>query len=44
MQSIIFINIDEKFRNLPGKQRERSKKFYEYFDVIWSELDGNKEK
>ena len=33
---------DINFRNLPYSQKQRSKKFYDYFDVIWSELDENK--
>ncbi len=36
------IDIDIDFRNLPYGQKQRSKKFYDYFDVIWSELDENK--
>ena len=33
------IEIDEDFRNLSADKKRRSKKFNDYFDVIWSELN-----
>lgn len=36
------IEIDKDFRNLPADKKRRSKKFNDYFDVIWSELNEKK--
>ena len=35
------LDIEFKSQNLSTKQKQRSEEFYNYFDVIWSELNEN---